>query len=153
MRNMTHCAGIALLAAAATMGGCNDAATDTAANEAEAAPTPAETKRSPVKLVGEYKAFLFGPDHTDSSGNKLTEAWQVLREDRANFHARGVKQDADQTDPLFGDPANRDKIEEMVANGNLTDRMARKIVDGNVLVRAQLYERDGEPARLDVILY
>lgn len=153
MRNMTHCAGVALLAAAATLGGCNDAATDAAASEAEAAPTPAETKRSPVKLVGEYKAFLYGPDHTDPSGSTLTEAWQVLREDRANFHARGVKQDADQTDPLFGDPANREKIEEMVANGNLTDGMARKIVDRDVLVRVQLYERDGEPARLDATIY
>jgi hypothetical protein len=82
---MTHYAGIALLAAAAMLGGCNDAATDAGANEAEATPALAEATHSPVKLVGEYKAFLYGPDHTDQSGNKLTEAWQVLREDRANF--------------------------------------------------------------------
>ncbi|MAL00023.1 MAG: hypothetical protein CL805_13125 [Citromicrobium sp.] len=153
MRNMKHCAGIALLAATAMLGGCNDAATDAGANEAETTPAPAEATRSPVKLVGEYKAFLYGPDHTDASGNRLTEAWQVLREDRANFHARGVMQDADETDPLFGDAANRDKIEEMVANGNLTDGMAKKIVDRDVLVRVQLYERDGESARLDATIY
>ena len=54
---------------------------------------------------------------------------------------------------FFGDAANRDKIEEMVANGNLTDGMAKKIVDRDVLVRVQLYERDGEPARLDATIY
>ncbi len=120
----------------------------------EAAETPAtEATRSPVKFVGEYKAFLQGPDHTDQSGNRLTEAWQVLREDRANVHARGVTQTGDETDALFGDAANRDRIEEMVANGNITDGMARKIVERDVLVRVQLYERDGEPARLDVTVY
>jgi hypothetical protein len=41
----------------------------------------------------------------------------------------------------------------MVANGNLTDGMAKKIVDRDVLVRVQLYERDGEPARLDATIY
>ena len=152
MRHTTHYAGIALLAAAAMLGACNDAATDDGASNAEAAPVPEET-RAPLEMVGEYKAFLYGPDHTDSSGNRLTEAWQVLREDRANFHARGVTQADDQTDPLFADPANRERIEEMAANGNLTEGMASKIVDRNVLVRVQLYERDGEPARLDVIVY
>lgn len=152
MRHTTHYAGIALLAAAAMLGACNDAATDDGASNAEAAPAPKET-RAPLEMVGEYKAFLYGPDHTDSSGNRLTEAWQVLREDRANFHARGVTQADDQTDPLFADPANRERIEEMAANGNLTEGMASKIVDRNILVRVQLYERDGEPARLDVIVY
>lgn len=152
MRHTTHYAGIALLAAAAMLGACNDAATDDGASNAEATPAPEET-RAPLEMVGEYKAFLYGPDHTDSSGNRLTEAWQVLREDRANFHARGVTQADDQTDPLFADPANRERIEEMAANGNLTEGMASKIVDRNVLVRVQLYERDGEPARLDVIVY
>ena len=41
----------------------------------------------------------------------------------------------------------------MVANGNLTDGMAKKIVDRDVLVRVQLYERDGESARLDATIY
>ena len=41
----------------------------------------------------------------------------------------------------------------MVANGNLTEASARKIVDGNVLVAVDVYTRDGEPARLDVSVY
>ena len=64
-----------------------------------------------------------------------------------------MTQTGDETDALFGDAANRDRIEEMVANGNITDGMARKIVERDVLVRVQLYERDGEPARLDVTVY
>ncbi|MEL7730853.1 hypothetical protein AAG612_15090 [Citromicrobium bathyomarinum] len=140
---------IALIAALIAAPACSDEPTEP---EAPAEPVPEET-RAPLEMVGEYKAFLYGPDHTDPSGNRLTEAWQVLREDRANFHARGVTQADDQTDPLFADPANRERIEEMAANGNLTEGMASKIVDRNVLVRVQLYERDGEPERLDVIVY
>ena len=148
MLTKTHYrAGLCLLTAA-MLGACNDTA-----SEEEAAPAPVETKRAPVELVGEYKAFLQGPDHTDQSGTRLTEAWQVLREDRANFHDRGVTQTGDESDPLFADAANRDRIEEMVAAGNVTDGMARKIVERDVLVRVQLYERDGEPARLDLTVF
>ena len=71
----------------------------------------------------------------------------------ATTHERGVRQDADEDDPVFGDAANRDRIEAMVANGNLTEESARKIVDGNVLVAIDVYSRDGEPTRLDVSVY
>ena len=77
----------------------------------------------------------------------------MLRQDRENYHARDVRQADDQDDPVFGDAANRDRIEEMVANGNLTEESARKIVDRNVLVAVDVYSRDGEPARLDVSVY
>ena len=112
-----------------------------------------EQERVPLKLAGQYRAFLYGPDHEASTGGRHTEAWQVLREDRLNFHSRGVRQDDDQTDPVFGETANRERIEMMVANGNLTESSARKIVDGNVLVAVDIYARDGEPERLDVSVY
>ena len=118
------------------------------ANEASAEPT-----RAPLTLAGQYKAFLYGPDHTGASGARLDQAWQVLRQDRTNYYDRDVRQDADQSDPLFASAANRDRIEEMVANGNLTEASARKIVDGNVLVAVDVYTRDDEPARLDVSVY
>ena len=118
------------------------------ANEAAAEPT-----RAPLKLAGQYKAFLYGPDHTSASGARLDQAWQVLQQDRANYHERDVRQDADQSDPVFASAANRDRIEDMVANGNLTEASARKIVDGNVLVAVDVYTRDGETARLDVSVY
>jgi hypothetical protein len=41
----------------------------------------------------------------------------------------------------------------MVANGNLTEQSARKIVERNVLVAVDIYTRDGEPERLDVSVY
>ncbi|NCP18768.1 MAG: hypothetical protein GW855_06380 [Erythrobacter sp.] len=138
---------LALLIATAA---CNGEEADPQPAPAEAA---AEPTRAPLKLAGQYKAFLFGPDHTDASGTRLDQAWQVLREDRINYHDRNVRQDADQGDPVFGTAANRDMIEQMVANGNMTEQAARKIVDGNVLVAVDVYTRDEEPTRLDVSVY
>ena len=138
----------ALLAAALATAGCSNEA----AEPQDAAPAPEQT-RAPPKLEAQYKAFLYEPDHTDASGARLDQAWQVLRQDRENYHARDVRQADDQDDPVFGDAANRDRIEEMVANGNLTEESARKIVDRNVLVAVDVYSRDGEPARLDVSVY
>ena len=137
-----------LLAATLATAACTD---DTPSPD-EVEPAPQET-RVPLKLVARYKAFLFDPDHTDASGAPLDEAWQVLREDRVNFHDRDVRQADDQTDPVFADAAYRDRIEEMVANGNLTEGAARKIVERNVLVAVDIYERGGEPERLDVSVY
>ena len=140
------CAALLLASAACT----NEAATPQPDDASEAA---AEPTRAPLKLAGQYKAFLYGPDHTSASGARLDQAWQVLQQDRANYHERDVRQDADQGDPLFASAANRDRIEDMVANGNMTEASARKIVDGNVLVAVDVYTRDGEPARLDVSVY
>ncbi|WP_054526013.1 hypothetical protein [Citromicrobium sp. WPS32] len=147
MRSQTILPLAALLLASAA---CTNeaAAPQPDANEAAAQPT-----RAPLKLAGQYKAFLYGPDHTSASGARLDQAWQVLQQDRANYHERDVRQDADQSDPVFASAANRDRIEDMVANGNLTDASARKIMDGNVLVAVDVYTRDGEPARLDVSVY
>ena len=136
----------ALLAAALATVGCSNEA----AESQDAEPEPEET-RAPLKLEAQYKAFLYGPDH--GADSTFDQAWQVIREDRVNVHERGVRQDADEDDPVFGDAANRDRIEAMVANGNLTEESARKIVDGNVLVAIDVYSRDGEPTRLDVSVY
>ncbi|RDS76117.1 hypothetical protein DL238_13980 [Alteriqipengyuania lutimaris] len=127
---------------------CSDAAPEADSVE----PVPEET-RAPLEFVARYKAFLYEPDHAGPSGEQLTEAWQVLREDRANYHARDVRQADDESDPVFASAANRERIEEMVAKGNLTAESARKIVERNVLVAVDIYERDGEPARLDVSVY
>ena len=120
--------------------------------EPEAQPAAEET-RAPLELAGQYRAFLYGPDHEASTGGRHTEAWQVLREDRLNYHARNIRQEDDADDPIFDDAANRERIEMMVANGNLTEQSARRIVEGNVLVAVDIYTRDDEPTRLDVSVY
>lgn len=142
----------ALGAALLATGACSGDATDPGDAEQSEAPAAEET-RAPLKLAAQYKAFLYGPDHEASTGGRHTEAWQVLREDRLNFHSRDVRQDADTSDPIFDEAAARERIEMMVANGNLTEESARKIVDGNVLVAVDIYTRDDEPERLDVSVY
>tara|TARA_B100000678_G_scaffold281461_1_gene279332 strand:+ start:222 stop:674 length:453 start_codon:yes stop_codon:yes gene_type:complete len=150
MTSITHVsAAPVLLAAILAATACSQAPEEPQAADQ---PVPEET-RKPLELVGQYKAFLYDPDHTDASGAPLTQAWQVLREDRVNYHARDVRQADDRDDPVFADAAARDRIESMVANGNLTEDSARKIVERNVLVAVDIYARDGEPERLDVSVY
>lgn len=141
-----------LLGSILTLTACS---ADTTPSDAAIAAEPpaAQETRSPIVLVGQYKAFLYGPDHRDASGAQHAEAWQVLREDRINYHDRNQRQEADQSDPVFSDPASRELMEEVVANGTLTAGAARKIVERDVLVQVNIFERDGKPARLDVTVY
>lgn len=141
-----------LLAAALATPACTGEAAE-ASDAVETVEPQAEETRAPLELAGQYRAFLYETDRRDAAGGQLAEAWQVLREDRINYHDRNLRDADDEADPVFATAANRDRIETMVANGNLTEQSARKIVERNVLVQVNIYARDGEPERLDITVY
>ena len=54
------------------------------------------------QMVGQYTAFIGQDDLYNSKGKRLTEPWQILRQDRAKYHRFGVSQPGDEWDPYFG---------------------------------------------------
>lgn len=90
-------------------------------------------------LVGSYVAYIGTADLYNSKGARLTEPWQVLRQDRANVHRFGVSQAGDEWDPFFGSIDNRAIMERMVMNGTIDPGAARTLVNGGATVFVRIF--------------
>ncbi|PTV94504.1 hypothetical protein C8J27_10735 [Rhodobacter aestuarii] len=90
-------------------------------------------------VVGAYVAYIGTDDLFNSRGQRLSAPWQVLRQDRANFHKFGLSQPGDEWDPFFGDVNNRAAMERMVMNGSIEPAAARKIMAGGATVFVRIY--------------
>lgn len=111
---------------------------------------PMATPAFADSLVGQYVAYIGRDDLYNSSGARLSEPWQVLRQDRANFHRFGVSQAGDQSDSFFGDIDNRAAMERMVMNGRIEPIAARNIVNGGSMVVVRIYGSGSTGRRLEV---
>ncbi|MBP2235297.1 hypothetical protein J2Z31_001789 [Sinorhizobium kostiense] len=90
------------------------------------------TRARSVGLIDGYRAYISRDDLFSSSGVRLTQPWQVIRQDRANFHMYGIRDSGDQSDTFFGDAVNRQALEVMLSNGSMTSDAANMIVRGDV---------------------
>ncbi|CDZ55274.1 hypothetical protein [Neorhizobium galegae] len=91
------------------------------------------------QLIEEYSAFIGEDDLYNSNNVRLQEPWQIVRQDRANFHRFGVSQRGDQSDSFFDDAGNRELVERMISRGTI-DRAARNaVVRGNVMINVQIF--------------
>jgi hypothetical protein len=99
------------------------------------------TTSTPNGLVGEYYAHIGPSDLYNSRGARLTEAWQIIRQDRANYHRFGVRDPGDQGDAFFDSADNRDMMESMLRNGFIEPSAARQVVSGGRLIRVRIFEQ------------
>ena len=93
----------------------------------------------PDRLIEAYVAEIGYHDLFNSSGVPLTRPWQVLRQDRANFHAFGIRDRFDEWDSFFADPLNRAIMESMLRSGSISPQAARDIMSGQAVVVIQIY--------------
>lgn len=114
-----------------------------------AAATPAGAQQ----LLESYEAWIGPDDVVNSRGARLTEAWQVIRQDRANFHRFGIRDPGDTGDRFFALPENRETLEAMLAAGRIDPRAAREIVRGGVTIRVDIWGRGTRAQWIDVTLY
>ncbi len=91
------------------------------------------------QLLESYVAFIGPNDHFNSKGGRLTEPWQIIRQDRANFHKFGIRDRGDQADGYFNSIKNRGRMERMIRNGYIEPNAAWRIVNQNVWVRVDIY--------------
>jgi hypothetical protein len=94
-------------------------------------------------LIGSYAAYIGEDDLYNSEGARLTEPWQVLRQDRANFHRFGISQDGDEWDPFFEDANNREAMENMIRRGYIDPDAERMILSGGAMVYVNVYGAGG----------
>lgn len=93
------------------------------------------------QLLDEYVAYIGKSDLRSSEGMRLTQAWQVIRQDRANYHRFNVHDRGDQGDSFFGDAQNRAIMERMVRDGRMSPSAARAVVQGDVWITVRIYGR------------
>jgi hypothetical protein len=95
------------------------------------------------RLVEEYNAYIGEEDIYNSYGERLSEPWQIIRQDRANYHRFGTSQPGDEGDAFFASAGNREKAERMIEYGSIESRAARALVRGNVLINVQIFRGAG----------
>ena len=102
------------------------------------------------QLVGSYVAFIGTDDLYNSKGARLTEPWQVLRQDRANYHRFGVYQPGDEWDPFFGSIDNRATMEQMIMNGRIAVSARRLLLRGGAPGFVEIYGQGNRGKYLNV---
>lgn len=101
-------------------------------------------------LLESYSATIGKDDLYNSYGERLTQPWQVLRQDRANFHEYGIAQRGDESDSFFSRKGNRALFEQLVRRGSIERSAARAILRGNCRVYVEIYGRGNRISYVDV---
>lgn len=104
-------------------------------------------------LLEEYVGVIGPQDLYNSDGARLTKPWQIIRQDRANYHLFGRRDAADGSDTFFSSRGNRAKLEKMLAVGFISQQAARDIVEGGAFVRVQILGRGatGHSVQIEVV--
>ena len=97
------------------------------------------------QLLESYQAFLSERDHFNSSGQRLTTAAAIIRQDRANFHRFGLRDAGDESDSFFSIADNRAALERMLEHGRAEPGVISRIVNGTPLVRVEVWQGGAGP--------
>lgn len=91
------------------------------------------------RLIEAYNAYIGEEDLYNSNGEALTEPWQVIRQDRANYHRYGISQPGDEGDSFFASAKNREKAERMIEYGTIERRAGRALLRGGSVINVQIF--------------
>lgn len=104
-------------------------------------------------LLETYVAKLSATDHFNSNGVRLTQPWQIIRQDRANYHRYGIRDPEDQYDSFFSSINNRNIAERMLRDGYIPQNVANMIVNGAVTVVVEIYGHGNTGTYIRVNVY
>lgn len=104
-------------------------------------------------LLESYTAYIGAADLRNSKGVRLSEPWQIVRQDRANFHRFNIRDPQDEWDSLFGDYNNRAAMEQMILRGWIDPQAARDIVRGGAMINVSIYGYGGVGQMVTVDVY
>ncbi|MFN4155772.1 MAG: hypothetical protein ACK4HF_14055 [Paracoccaceae bacterium] len=80
-------------------------------------------------LLGSYYAEIAPQDRQNSSGMTLTNAGDILQQDRANVHRFGVRQPGDQVDRFFASQDQRSRLPTLFASGSINPATLSMILE------------------------
>jgi len=112
----------------------------------------ASVPASADELIETYVARLGANDHFNSKGERLTSPALIIRQDRANFYKFGRGNEEDEDDMFFRDVKNRELLQKFLERGHTTPAAYRAIVNGQPLVRVNVYRsKSGDYANVLIL--
>jgi hypothetical protein len=103
------------------------------------------------ELLESYSAYIGQDDLYNSKNERLTQPWQVVRQDRANVHRFGIRQPGDDIDSFFASARNRDLAERMIRDGTIESAAARLLLQGDARVTVEVWRGpDGDYLNVSV---
>lgn len=91
-------------------------------------------------FIETYVAHLSNRDHFNSNGKRLRTAAAILRQDRANVHRFGRRDEGDERDGLFHLIHNREVFEQLIERGSADPAAINAIVNGTPYVRVTVFK-------------
>jgi hypothetical protein len=95
------------------------------------------------ELIESYVARLSANDHFNSNGERLTSPALIIRQDRANFYKFGQRDREDEDDRFFRDVHSREILQKLLERGHTPKEVNREIVNGQPVVRVNVYRTEG----------
>jgi len=95
-----------------------------------------------AELIDQYVAVLSARDHFNSKGKRLTSAAAIIRQDRANYHKFGLRDQGDAGDSFFADADNRATLEKMLERGTSTKSAINSVVNGTPVILVQIFRSE-----------
>ncbi len=89
-------------------------------------------------VIGGYQAVIGNADLYNSNGTALSAYWQVIRQDRANYHRFGIQQPGDEWDAWFGSAEMRGALERWVQNGGISAAERAQIMSGGATIYVEV---------------
>ena len=92
-----------------------------------------------------YQARISHQDKFNSNGTPVVSGYNkssvaaAIRQDRANFHKWGIRDDEDSGDCAFASTKNRQRLQNMLLRGSISQRAMRAIYDGAPLIHVDVY--------------
>lgn len=104
------------------------------------------------EVIGGYRAYIGAADLANSHGARLTQPWQVIRQDRANVHRFGIAQPGDERDPWFGSGEMRTALESWVRYGGMAPAAEAAVMAGGVTIYVEVLGQGGRASGARVML-
>jgi hypothetical protein len=97
------------------------------------------------QLLERYQALLSDRDHFNSSGQRLTSAAAIIRQDRANYHRFGLRDAEDENDRFFANATNRAALEKLLERGRAEPGVISAIVNGTPIITVEVWRGNAGP--------
>lgn len=104
-------------------------------------------------MLSDYTAELSYKDHYSANGRRLSTVGSIIKRDRENYSSAHNRDRLDRWGKFLNDSRDRDALERMINDGNISPSARHVILNDYPLVRVRIYNggKRGDYAVVDII--